>query len=294
MPKSAFVLFFGCLVIYHLNGRAHAEVDCVAAPFTAWSLVKHGNLDLRDYPELQHHVGTCIRQLPDGSQLSMRPPGSALAALPVIAPLALMRNAPPRATSMLQLGKLAARLSVAASAVIFYLLCLHLAPAAAAPATILFSLGTCMWSVASQALWMHGPAAFWITLALYFLCGPREGQRIWAGGAGLALGLAALTRPTTALFGLASAVVLGLPAPLRDAAWLCVGGTIPAVILVVLNWLSFGDPLLGGYSDDKWGESPPLWIGLGGLLIAPSRGVLVYSPALSADDSGDRQIDLSA
>jgi hypothetical protein len=280
MPKSAIALFFICLVIYHLNGRAHAEVDCVAAPFTAWSLVKHGNLDLREYPELHHHLGTCIREMPDGSHLSMRPPGSALAALPVIAPLALFRDTPPRAASMLQLGKLSAALSVAASAVVFYLLCLHLAPVAAVPATVLFALGTCMWSVASQALWMHGPAAFWITLALYWLCGPRTGDGIWSGGAGLALGLAALTRPTTALFGLASAIVLAAQRRWRAAAWLCLGGAIPAIILVVLNWATFGDPLLGGYSDDKWGESPPLWLGLGGLLIAPSRGVLVYSPAL--------------
>jgi hypothetical protein len=172
MRRTAAAVFLSCLVVYLANGRAHAEVDCVAAPYCAWSLIRHGSLDLRYYPDLGSHVGTSVRELPDGTRFSIRPPGSALAAVPVIAPLAMFRDQPVRASAMLQLGKLAAAICVAVSAAVFWLLCRNLAPPAAYPATILFALGTSLWSVASQALWMHGPATLWLSVALYFLCGP--------------------------------------------------------------------------------------------------------------------------
>jgi hypothetical protein len=181
---------------------------------------------------------------------------------------------------MVQLGKLAAAISVAAAAAVFFLLCRSLAPAAAWPATILFALGSCLWSVASQALWMHGPATLWLCVALYFLCGPLRERRLCPAVAGLALGLAVMSRPTTAFFALATWFTLLAQRQWRRSLWLCLGGAIPAAILVLLNWMTFGHPLLGGYVHESWAEAPPLWLGLGGLLIAPSRGVLIYSPAL--------------
>lgn len=280
MRRIAVVVFLTSLGVYLVNGRPLPELDCVAAPYTAWSIVRHGSLDLRYYPELNPHVGSTIRELSDGTRLAMRPPGSALAAVPVMAPLAVFCEQPPRPSIMAQLGKLAAALSVALAAAVFYRLCRHLAPSAACPATILFALGTSLWSVASQALWMHGPAALWLTVALYFLCGPVRGRAVSAAAAGLALGLAVLTRPTTAFFALASVLALLAQRRWRDLLRLCLGGAVPAGVLVWFNWTVSGDPLRGGYAQDNWAESPPLWLGLGGLLIAPSRGVLVYSPAL--------------
>src|SRR4029453_11634424 len=54
----------------------------------------------------------------------------------------------------------------------------------------------------------------------------------------------------------------------------------PAVLLVWPNGSHFGHVTLGGYAADNWHETPPWWLGLGGLLGAPSRGLLIYSPAL--------------
>jgi hypothetical protein len=277
MRKTLVGIFVGCLLVYHINGRPHAEVDCVAAPYSAWSLVRNGSLDLRQFPELGSHVGTSIQQMPDGSWLSIRPIGSALAAVPFVAPYALLRDRP-RDAHMLHLGKLTAAVMVAASAVLFFVVCRRLVPEAAWPATILFALGTCMWSVASQALWMHGPATFWLCCALYFITRPVGGQNYLA--AGVALGLAALTRPTTAFFAIATAGTLLVRKRFRELLWLVAGGGIPAALLVGLNCATFGHPFLGGYANDNWTESPPLWLGLSGLLVAPSRGLFVYSPAL--------------
>ena len=157
--RMAFVIVvLGSLFAYIGDARSHPEVDCAAAPYMAWSIVRHGSLDLRHYPDMKQYLGNVVREMPDGSWLSMRSPGSALAAVPFVLPLALTRDAPPSAQTMHQIGKLAAAMSVAWAAGLFFVVCRRLAPTAAWPATILLALGTCLCSVASQALWMHGPA----------------------------------------------------------------------------------------------------------------------------------------
>jgi Dolichyl-phosphate-mannose-protein mannosyltransferase len=268
------------LLIYQLNGRPHPEVDCVAAPYTAWSLVCHASLDLRGDSDLLYLVGDHIGVMPDGSWVSIRPPGSALAAIPVVAPFAIFREHPLPAPFMNQLGKLAAACSVAIAAALFFVVCRRLAPTSAWPATILFSLGTCLCSVASQALWMHGPATMWLCLSLFVLTRGDADRAHWNAAAGLGLGIAILTRPTTMFFALATAVALLTQRRWRATLLLSLGVAIPVACLCLLNWLEFGNPILGGYANENWQEAPPWWLGLGGLLIAPSRGVLVYSPAL--------------
>lgn len=280
MRRSMASVFLLCLVVFFVNGRPHPEVDCVAAPYMAWSLVRHASYDLQDYSELERYVGGPIRVRPDGSWVSMRPPGSALAAVPFVAPFAMFSEQPLREGVMHHLGKLTAAVSVAGAAVFFFVVCRRLAPAGAWPATVLFALGTCLWSVASQALWMHGPAVFWLCCALYLLTRPNSDIGVCHLAAGLALGLAVLTRPTTAFFVLATGGTLLTQRRWHSFVWLVLGGMIPGIIFCHYNWLNFGHPLLGGYEDDNWAESPPLWLGLSGLLVAPSRGVLVYSPAL--------------
>jgi hypothetical protein len=154
-----------------------------------------------------------------------------------------------------------------------------LAPSARWPATILFGLGTCLCSVASQAIWMHGPATFWVCLALWFLM-RQDGFGLGSWAAGLALGLAVLTRPTTGFFALATGATLLAHRRWRRAAELGAAAAAPVFLLCAMNWWQFRSPLLGGYAAEYGNEPPPLWLGLTGLLVAPSRGMLVYSPAL--------------
>jgi hypothetical protein len=282
LRRTLVLLFLGCLVIYHVNGRPHAGVDTFAAPYTAWSLLRHGSLDLSGYPELEYLRGSHVLPARDGSWISLRPLGSALATVPVIAPLALVMERPPNSTNMHHLGKLASALMVAGAVVLFFLLCRRLAPVAAWPATVLFGLGTTLCSVAAQAIWMHGPATFWLCLALYLLV-PPPGTAITlrrSGWAGLALGMAVLTRPTTAFFALATGLTFLAQRRWRSLLGLALGSVFPLTLYLLPGFIYFGDPLLGGYAQDNWSGGTPWWLGSAGLLIAPSRGLLVYSPAL--------------
>jgi hypothetical protein len=207
-------------------------------------------------------------------------PGAALFAVPVIAPFALFREAPLPDEVMHHLGKLAAALTVAGAAVLMWLTCRRLVPDAAWPVTAVFALGTCLLSVASQALWMHGPATFCLALALYLLTIDDQPGPYLALLAGLALGMAGLCRPTAIFFGVATWAALLVQRRWSASLWLVAGAALPALVLVWYNYAFFGNALLGGYVKDDWSTRPPLWLGLGGLLIAPSRGVFVYTPAL--------------
>ena len=203
-----------------------------------------------------------------------------IAAIPFIAPVALTKPQPPSEEDMYQIGKLAAATCVSAAAMFLLLVLERLAPKAAWPATILFAFGTPLYSTASQALWMHGPAVFWLCAALYLLTRPGNCRLELRVLSGFALGMATLTRPAAAFFVIATVATLLLQRRWRGVCGLAIGGGVPAVLLFHYNMTHFGHPLLGGYEDDNWATTPPLWVGLSGLLIAPSRGLFVYAPAL--------------
>ncbi len=275
-------IFLGCLTLYSVNGRSIAEVDCDVAPYAAWSLVQHGTFDVSAYPVTSGLVGSVVVRTSDGKLVSKYPPGSTLAAVPFVAPFAMLRVDPlEKRSRMRRLGKHIASIYVAASIVLIYLLCSRLAPSAAVPTTLLAAFGTTLWSTASQGYWAHGPAVFFLALALYLLLRSREGPKLGAVAiAGLALGMAMLIRPTTGLFALASILSLAIHRRWAGGILLSAIVSVMAGLLVSYNHHYFGNWLAGGYlaEIDSW--STPLRVGLPGLLIAPSRGLFVYSPAL--------------
>ncbi len=275
---TAVGIFVVCLLIYHLNGRPQPEVDCVVAPYTAWSLVRHGSLDLSPYPDLITFRGGECRPTPGGGWVSARPPGIALAAVPFVAPFAIFSEQPPPGSFMLHLGKLAAASYAAGTVVVFFFLCRRLAPPAAWPAAVLLALGTSLWSVASQALWMHGPATFWVCCGLYLLAAwPNERPWLATVMAGLVLGLAVLTRPSAALFGAASGCCCLAERRWRDAAGLMLGAALPVGLFCLYNYWFFGAAVAGSYANDPWNRATPLWIGVSGLLFAVARRARLFA-----------------
>ncbi len=144
-PRSvvrAVLFFWGCLIVYHVNGRPHAGHDTVA-PYTAWAVVRHGSLDLQHYADLRAFVGTAVYacRMDDGSTSVRKAPLSPMSR----SSRHWRRSAKNRLakTAMHHLGKLAAAFHLAAAAVRFYLLCRRFVPDGAWPATILFAFGTC-------------------------------------------------------------------------------------------------------------------------------------------------------
>jgi hypothetical protein len=198
--------------------------------------------------------------------------------------------------AMWQLGKFVAALLVAGSALFVFLAALEFLPLAIALAIALaYALGTCVFSVSSQSLWQHGPNTFFLALGLYaFLRAP--GRPKMAALAGAALSCAVACRPTSAI--VFAMVALQLAGEGRRELIAFALAALPAALgLAAFNWSYFGSPfsfsqmqmahavaLQKTGNEDVW--QTPIVSGLAGLLLSPSRGLLVYSPFLAFAGAG--------
>lgn len=282
----------GLMTLYFVNGRVLDQIDCVPAPYQAWSIAQRGTLNLWDYAELAHLINPTIFEAGPTTWYYTKAPGTLLTSVPLIAPLAWMNDHPLPTRDMAHVGKVIAAFHVAASVLIFSWIARRVAPRGAQLATILFAFGTSAWSTGSQALWTHGPAIFWTTLALALLFSRglpssessrevRSGVWGWGIALGFALGMGVDCRQSNVFFVLATLAFFPFVRPLREIPALLVGLALPALAMIAFNHALFGSIIGGGYAQELAG---PRFIsdgrvGLAGLLIAPSRGVFVYTPA---------------
>ena len=206
-------------------------------------------------------------------------------------------------------GKVAVSCAVAASAVLLFLAALpFLRTGTAAWLALAYGLGTCVWSSSSQTLWQHGPMEFFLALGTYFLM-QRERPRA-AYWVGLSYALAFACRPTAAVAVLAA----GIYFLIRDrwALVRCLAGGLPvALLLAAYNLYTFGTLIVLGQVDVGGAaagsaQAPAvvplipmaaaasgaatasryfhasLLEGIAGILVSPSRGLLVFSPVAIA------------
>lgn len=203
---------------------------------------------------------------------SIFPPGVALLALPLLVPIALL--SPPDLGIAIRAGHLAAAVIEAAATLLLWSVLARFVTARwALGLVVLYALGTSTRTVASQALWQHAGVHLAVATALWLVLreGPVSRGRELA--AGVALGLGAVARQTTGLV----AFGLGGTAPRRAVAVLA-GAALGVLPLLAWNVVAFGDPLEQGYGPKPFDTD--LALGLYGLLLSPSRGLLVYAPYL--------------
>jgi hypothetical protein len=184
------------------------------------------------------------------------------------------------------MGKRTAALLTALAAVALHRLLIALGlTRAAAAATLATALGSGLWSVGSQALWPHGPAALFLTLLMLALS--REPvSRTWLVLGGLAAAMLVVVRSIDLIFALvALAWVIGTQP--RRVGWFLPAPLVLGLLLVGSN-LYFFDSVAGGQDEIErhhrilHGVEAPwsgnLRDGMMGTLFSPSRGLFVYSP----------------
>jgi hypothetical protein len=199
-------------------------------------------------------------------------------------------------------AKLTASLCVALSAAVLFLALLRFVRARdALVVTLAYGIGTCVWSVSSQALWQSTPALLLLTLAAYWSLDAERSVPA-AAACGVTAALAAACRPTGALVlgaigvHLAAAAAIGPrrePArtAVRPAVAYAIAGALVLMLFAWHNWHYLGSPLSFGQVEagrrvaaaklgvaDPWGGS--LVEGLLGQLVSPARGLFVHSPIL--------------
>jgi hypothetical protein len=207
----------------------------------------------------------------------------------------------------LLVAKLTASALVALASAIGFLLALQFCGRGlAALVAVGFALGSGLWPTASQTLWQHATVIWSVTLAisLWVRSIGRENRVTHFVAVGLLLGWAASARPQTLpmLLVLSAAVVWRSPPRHRLAH--AIAFLAPLTIFAGLNFHWFGHVLgntqafeaasLSAHRVQSTWQFPSS--GALGLLVSPSRGLLVFSPvvlvvlAARARDEADRTI----
>ena len=160
---------------------------------------------------------------------------------------------------------------------------------------IAYGIGTSVWTTSSQSLVQNGPNELYLALGTYALVRGAGSWR-WLAVAGLAYSAAVLCRPTSGVVVLA---VGGYLLATDRRGWLAFSaGCLPLLaFLAGYNYYYLGSPFTFGQtvqaqlylaresgSTNPW--QTPFFTGLAGLLISPSRGLLVYSPWLLLSSFG--------
>jgi hypothetical protein len=291
---TAWTLFVALFVIYNANGREMGTYDSQPTKLAARELALYGRLTLDSVvaktPEYGNRAGfQRDRHGHYRSAYSVVP--SMIAAVPASL-LHVTRLADLRAPLAVNLvAKLtASALTAFAVALAFAALAPVFGSAPAFWVAVGLGLGTNLWPLASGTLWQLESVTFGFALGLFGWYRPADAMRtrdVIAGAAGIAL--AAAARPQVAP--MAAILVLGLLVRVGwRRAWSGLGVVAgAATLLVAYNVVCFG-AVLGATQALQEANfaahgvtgtlAPTPWLGAAGLLVSPSRGLLVFSPVV--------------
>ncbi len=173
------------------------------------------------------------------------------------------------------LSHLTTVLIASASASAFLLAAASVAPLGVATGmSIVYVFSTAVFSVAGRGLWQHGPALLFLSLSLALLLSRRERLVPWAG---LTLGFMVACRlPTLPL-----AVLLAFHVARnerRSAIRFALLAAVPATALLAYSRLALGSFSALGQLQTFRAAPGGAALGVLGLLVSPSRGLLVFGP----------------
>jgi hypothetical protein len=174
--------------------------------------------------------------------------------------------------------KVSASLLASVASVLMYLVLRRDGTGWSLPLAIVFAFGTNTWMISSQALWQHGTGELLIALVLLLVGLSASPVRTALLGATCVF--MAANRPPDAL--IAGMIVLFVVwGRWRNALWLLAGAAVPLAAVLYYN-LNFIGHVAGAYVLVKPPDNffQPGWSGLAGLLVSPTRGLLVFSPFL--------------
>ena len=296
-----------CFLVYNANLRQIGAGDTLPARYQPLILWHDGTLDLDSNARLvaHGHPTTPPRDRPAGADgqvtyfepttywmvrtrqhqlASLYPVVTPLLVAPLYVPAVIWLDAhgweQPRVDRVAELmEKVSASLLASLASVLMFLLLRRDGNRWSLPLAAAFAFGTNTWMTSSQALWQHGTGELLIVLALLLVVAPASPVRTAALGAVCVL--MAANRPPDAL--IAGAFVLfTVWSRRRNALWLLAGAAVPLAALLYYD-LNFIGHVAGGYA---LGKAPNEiffrrdWSGVAGLLVSPTRGLLVFTPFL--------------
>jgi hypothetical protein len=297
--RDAFFLLLLLFAVYNANLRLIHIEDSIPNRLLPFSLLLDRSFYLDEWvkpylPRAHGPYGIYFVQNVKGHWLSAYPVITSLVILPLyLAPAWWLshRHVQPSSGDVVLVAvidtmeKLSASLLAAGSAVVLYLALRKVASRSTSLAvSLIYGVASSTWTISSQALWRHGLSELCFALLLWALLrSPMASYySFWVG---LALALAAANKPAYAVF--AALLLLYFARQGRERIRLFL---LPLVVIGLLvftyNSYFFGN-LLGGYPNPVSSQTTQslasryhisILGGLAGLLVSPSRGLLIYSP----------------
>jgi hypothetical protein len=278
--RLAAIVALLAFAVYVGSFRTIAHVDPNTNALLAYSLVRDRDAYLDEFAADRGRISFWSFEVA-GHQLAPYPPGAALIAAPVVVLGLLAGIAPPQTAAITIVAKLAGAAAAAGSVAFVFLLAARSAGRRLGLlVAALYAFGTVTWPISGGAIWQHGPGQLFIAMGLLWLH-PSAPSR-WSARAGLAFGLATVCRLTDGAFAAAATAYVAFSrrrAFARFIGW----AALPAAVLVAYNASAFGDPLDLRYlvfNFTKDGGEKNVLLGFAGNLVAPNRGLFVYSPFL--------------
>jgi len=295
-----------CFLVYNANLRQIGSGDTLPARYLPLILWQDGTFNLDDSVHLVAHGHPILsrKNLPAGAEgkvtyiepstywmvrtrqhvlASRYPVVTPLIVTPLYFPANIWLNihdwGQPQIDRFAEImEKVSASILASIASILMYLVLHHESNKWSIPLAMVFAFGTNTWMISSQALWQHGTGELLIALALFLVVTPSSPRRIALLGATCVL--MAVNRPPDIL--IAGAFILyAIWINKRNPVWLLVGAIAPLTALLCYN-LQFIGHIAGGYAlvkpNDNFFQSN--WSGVAGLLISPTRGLLVFSPFL--------------
>ena len=287
--RASVLIGLCCLVIYNANLRSISAGDTYPARYLPFAILQYHTIFLdpvaRVAAQGRGDGAFWMLHRPDGHIISMYPVVVPVLVAPLYVPALVYLHVRGWTDARLDstatlMEKLAASFLAAFSvSLLFLLLRRRTTPQIALLLTLAYAFGTTTWVVSSQALWQHGMAELLVIGALLLLTGPCTVPRALA--AGLLLGLIAGNRPPDVILAAALGVYGLFWAGRRRAALLTAAAALPMVLVLLYNLHAAGN-VGGGYGLIGHARffDHELLPGLGGLLVSPTRGLLVFSPFL--------------
>lgn len=194
----------------------------------------------------------------------------------------LILNIPMTDNTLLLMGKLSASIISALAGMFVYLTCRSLTTRKIALlSVVIFAFATSTWSISSQTLYAHGMVELLLGIMLYLVVRNENFFSIWnISGLGICSGLFIFNRPSDS-FLIIPFVLYVLWNYRQQLPFFIISGVISGAPFFLYNMVLFHNPL-GGYSQ----VAPRMVVGIStvanyiGMLIAPNKGLLIFSPVL--------------
>lgn len=289
--KLALLIGLVCMLIYNANGRLISTGDTYPARYLPFAILQHRTIHLDPVAAVtaQGRGDSAFWMVHgrNGHIIPLYPVLVPVLVTPLYIPsvvyLWLSEDGGQRFEHVARImEKISASLLASLSAALLFLLLRRRADTTVALLlTVAYAFGTTTWVIGSQALWQHGMGALLVIATLLFLTGRVSPARAIA--AGVFCGLIAANRPPDAIL----AAVLGVYglywAGRRHVAWFVSACALPLLLVTAYNFIAAGH-LLGGYGlrGSAAFFSNPFLPGIAGLLVSPTRGLLIFSPFLIA------------